>query len=75
MLTISSGMCSSSQGEMLPSSSRELIFDTTAFRSSTVAVAQGSIVFMTQLHDVCSFSEYLDISDADISIQTKKNLM
>lgn len=70
--TISSGMFSSSQGGRLFSLSRELIFITTAFKSSTAAVARGSIVFTTQLVEVRNFSEYLDTSDADISIQSKK---
>lgn len=66
-VTISSGMCSSSQGETLPSSSRRLTFFTTFFRSSATANAWGSMVFMTQLHDVLNFSEYLETSNADIS--------
>lgn len=71
MLTISSGICSSSHGEMILSSSRALILDTTFFRSSTIAEARGSIVLMTQLHDVCNFSANLDISAAVISTGIK----
>lgn len=57
---------------MLLSSSRVFIFSTTDFISSTVEEARGSTVLITQLHDVRKFSEYLDTSDADISIQTEK---
>lgn len=56
---------------MILSSSRELILDTTFFRSSTIAEARGSIVLMTQLHDVRNFSAYLDISAAVISTSIK----
>lgn len=72
-LTISSGICSSSQREMFLSSSRLLILNTTFFRSSTVAEARGSIVFMTQLRDVLNFSEYLDTSDAVISMHIREH--
>lgn len=67
VVTISSGTCSSSQQEILPSSSRRLTFLTTFFRSSSTANAWGSIVFMTQLQDVRNFSEHLETSNADIS--------
>lgn len=73
VVTISAGMCSSSQGAIFNSSSRLLIFDTTFFRPSIVAEDRGSIVFITQLHDVCNFSEYLDTSNADISIHIINN--
>ena len=53
---------------MFPSFSRAFIFDTTFLRSSTTAEARGSIVLITQLDDVCSFSAYLDRSDAKISM-------
>lgn len=67
VVTISSGMCSSSQEEISPSSSRRLTFFTTFFRSSSTANAWGSMVFMTQLFDVCNLSEHLETSNADIS--------
>lgn len=41
--------------------------NTTFLRSSKVAEALGSIVLMTQLHDVRNFSAYLDKSAAEIS--------
>lgn len=66
-LTISSGIFSSSHEEIRPSCSRELTLETTLLNSSTVAAARGSIVFMTQLHEVSKLSEYLDTSDADMS--------
>lgn len=73
VLTISSGMCSSSKGGMLLSFSRQLIFMTTFFKSSMVAEARGSIILMTQLHIDVNLAEYLDISDTDISV-TKSNM-
>ena len=69
VLTISSGICSSSKGGMLLSFSRRLIFMTTFFKPSTVAEARGSIILMTQLHNDVNFAEYLDTSDADISVR------
>lgn len=72
-LTISSGIWSSSHGRMFFSFSRAFIFDTTFLRSCTTAEARGSIVFMTQLHDVSSFSVYFDKSDAEISINAKNH--
>lgn len=72
-VTISSGIWSSSHGRMFFSFSRAFIFDTTFLRSSTTAEARGSIVLMTQLHDVRSFSAYLDRSDAEISIDAKNH--
>lgn len=66
MLIISSGMVSSSHGEIWPTS-KELTLETTVLKSSTVAAARGSTVFITQLDDVRKFSEYLDTSDTDIS--------
>lgn len=71
--TISSGIFSSSQGGMLFSCSNVLIFKTTDLRSSTAAVARGSIVLITQLDDVPNLSEYLDTSDADISNNKKSS--
>lgn len=73
VLTISSGMFSSSHGGMLLSFSRELIFTTTFFKSSMVAEARGSIILMTQLHNDVNLVEYLDTSDADISVG-KRNM-
>lgn len=70
MLIISSGMVSSSHGEICPTS-KELTLETTVLKSSTVAAARGSIVFITQLDDVRKFSEYLDTSDTDISTSYK----
>lgn len=66
-LIISSGIRSSSHGEIRLSCSKELTLETTLLKPSTVAAARGSIVFMTQLRDVLKFSEYLDTSVADIS--------
>lgn len=68
LLIISSGIWSSSHGGIDPSFSREFIADTMFFKSSKTAEALGSTVLITQLHDVWSFSAYLDSSDADISI-------
>lgn len=68
LMTISSGMCSSSQGGILLSFSRQLMFTTTFFKSSMVAEARGSIILMTQLHNDVNLVEYLDTSDAVISV-------
>lgn len=73
VLTISSGMISSFQGGMFLSTSRELTLETTVLRSSTVTVALGSTVFITQLNDVRKFSEYFDTSEDDISTNDNKN--
>ena len=67
ILTISSGIWSSSHGGISLSFSRAFIFNTTFLRSSTTAEARGSIVLITQLQDVWSFSAYRDKSDAEIS--------
>lgn len=56
---------------MVFSFSRAFILDTTFLRSSTTAEARGSTVLMTQLHEVCSFSAYLDRSDVEIPIDAK----
>lgn len=73
VLTISSGMFSSSQGVMPLSFSRQVIFMTTFFKSSMVAEARGSIILMTQLHNDVNLAEYLDTSVADISV-SKSNM-